>query len=276
MSDYKMGNTHPLLYQRPQAAPTMGNIRQAEKAVEQLRAAGSLARRFARLDEVQAIWRPQAGAMERAAGGGLFGHLRPKGSLPAGGLTLPGVTMTWEKFQRVVLPTAEQIDFYVPTCRENYTAFCTAVNPDAPSILQWDLLEKRNPVSWYVWYGGSLPIQFGLMAAEWCPVTAITLQPSSWFGAKCEHQGEAVVFLLEGARETRIDAGAAIFPETLKSEFHGIRATIEAYSRSAELSGREAGSACGIRLQKGASWPNALFRVRAGGNTAEYRLDRWD
>ena len=49
---------HPLQYQRPQAAPKAGNIAQAEKVVAQLDAAGALARRFARVEEIQALWRP--------------------------------------------------------------------------------------------------------------------------------------------------------------------------------------------------------------------------
>ena len=42
---------NPLKYQRPQAAPTVGNIAQAEKIVQKLGIANSLKRRFARLEE---------------------------------------------------------------------------------------------------------------------------------------------------------------------------------------------------------------------------------
>ena len=44
-----------------------------------------------------------------------------------------------------------------------------------------------------------------------------------------EHHGAGVLFVLAGARESRQD-GSALFPEILKSEFHGIRSVIEAYS----------------------------------------------
>jgi hypothetical protein len=43
---------HPLQYQRPQAAPKVGAIAQAEKLVEQLGIVRSLKRRFARLDDL--------------------------------------------------------------------------------------------------------------------------------------------------------------------------------------------------------------------------------
>lgn len=265
---------HPLQYQRPQAAPAAGNIAQAEKIVAQLGAAGALERRIARLDEIEAIWRPKP-IETKPADEGVFGHLTPKGAAaPAKSMDIPAQTMTWDKFQRTVLPTAEAIELYTGT-NENFTAFVTAVNPDAPPILQWDTDERRNPMSWYVWNGGASPRQYSLRENAFHKVSAVSLKPSMWNpDLKMEHQGEAVCFLLDGARETRV-AGAALFPEILKSEFHGIRSTIEAYSRRAKMEGLEEGSACGLMLSKGNSW-KARIRVTSKGQTLEYKLDRWD
>lgn len=265
---------HPLQYQRPQAAPSAGAIAQAEKIVEQLGAAGSLARRFARLEEVEAIWKPKQ--QQEVKREGVFGHLKAKGAPEPINMAVPPVTMTWDKFQRTVLPDADSIEFYARAARDNYAALVTAVNADAPPILQWDNLERRNPVSWYVWNGGSAPEQFGLQRGAACPVSAITLKPSMWGGSddKFSHQGQAVLFILEGAKETR-QAGAALFPEILKSEFHGIRSVIESYSRSAEIEGIENATACGILLGKGGNWEH-LFRVTTKGRAVDYRLDRWD
>src|SRR5690348_266159 len=69
---------HPLRYQRPQALPSAGNIQQAEELVAKLGIAASLRRRYARLDEIKALWRP-ALAEEAPAAGGVFAHLKPKG-----------------------------------------------------------------------------------------------------------------------------------------------------------------------------------------------------
>lgn len=264
---------HPLQYQRPQAAPDAGAIKQAEKVVEQLGAAGSLARRFARLDEVEAIWKPTA--TEAPKREGAFGHLKAKGEAETVSMRVPPATMTWEKFARTVLPEAEQIEFHVRAHRDNFTALVTAANADAPPILQWDLAERRNPVSWYVWNGGSAPAQYGLSVGNWYQIAAITLKPSMWNDAtKHAHQGEGVIFIIEAARETRM-AGAALFPEILKSEFHGIRSVIEAYSQNAEIAGIENATACGIMLHKGSSWAH-VFRVTTKGRAVEYQLDRWD
>jgi hypothetical protein len=265
---------HPLRYQRPQAAPSAGNIAQAEKVVAQLAEAGALARRFARLEEVQALWVPRTSSPEKAPGEGVFAHLKPKGIPPVPEMTRPPVTITWTKFLQSVLYEAERIEYRVPQ-QGNFCALVTAVDPAAPPILQWDSAEDRNPVSWYVYHAGSPAAQWGLPAYALVPVTAITYQPSMWKG-DFTHQGKSVLFLLAGARDTGMKgAGLALFPEILKSEFHGIRATIEAFSRAGQLAGAEEASACGIRLQQGQPWAER-FRVQSEGAVIDYVLDRWD
>jgi hypothetical protein len=263
---------HPLRYQRPQTAPTAGAIAAAEKTVQQLQAAGSLLRRFCRVDEVQALWRP-APRKNEAPADGVFGHLKPKPAQPATNIRIPAQTMTWEKFQRTVLPTAERIEFLAPD-RGSYVALVTAVHADAPPILQWDCADARNPVSWYFWHGGSTAASFGLRGGQFHDVEAVTLKPSMWNGG-FEHQGAGVLFIIAGARESR-QAGAAIFPEILKAEFHGIRSAIEAYSRSASIEGMNEPHAAGVMLTKGDNSWNATLRVWSAGRSQEYRLDRWD
>lgn len=260
----------PLAYQRPQAAPTAGAIAAAEKVMQQLGAAGALARRFARVDEVQALWRP-APKKDEAPAGGVFGHLKPNGA-EAPNMSIPAQTMTWDKFQRTVLPSAERIEFLAPS-RGSYTALVTAVNADAPPILQWDRDDARNPVSWYFWHGGSLAAQFGLSGGRFYDVAAVALKPSMWNGWN-EHQGAGVMFIIADARETRV-AGAALFPEILKAEFRGIRSVLEAYSRGASIAGMREPHAAGVMLEKGQPW-NAEVRVWSAGRSLDYRLDRWD
>ena len=263
---------HPLAYQRPQAAPTAGAIAAAEKIMQQLGAAGSLARRFARLDEVQALWKP-APAKDAPATEGVFGHLKPKGAEAVPSMTIPAQTMTWDKFQRTVLPTAERIEFRAPSVGA-YTALVTAVNADAPPILQWDREDARNPVSWYFWKGGSSAASFGLGAGAFVPVDAVAFKPSMWNGGN-EHQGQGVLFVLAGARESKM-AGAALFPEILKAEFHGIRSVLEAYSRGASIEGMKEPHAAGVMLTKGDKAWQATVRVWSGGKSLDYCLDRWD
>ncbi len=269
---------HPLQYQRPQVAPSAGNIAQAEKTIEKLKAAGSLERRFARLDELDLTWWPAPEQQKPPdIGGGVFSHIKPKGSAPISPLDIPPVTMTWRKFDETVLDTAERIEFYVPAGWSPYIALVTAANLDAPPILQWDTEECRNPVSWYLYNNGSSPRNWGLTSGTYHHVTGICFKPTMWNDAPSPHHSQGVIFILDGARDAKKKAGKglALFPETLKSAYHGIRKTIEAFSNSAFLQGADEASACGISLTKGEDW-NFTFRVFADGAKTDYKLDRWD
>lgn len=260
---------NPLQYQRPQAAPRVGNIEQAEKLIAEMGLESSLRRRFARLDDLQALWLPKAAEQPKQTGG-IFGHLKAYGQTTAEPLTMSAQPITWEKFARTVLPTAIKMQVYT----EAYMNFCgmvTAVDPEAPQILQWD-----NPVSWYVYSGKSQPRQWSLPAHEWVDVTAVTLQPSMWTDPeRYAHQGKSVIFVLDGARDLETKrAGLGLFPEILKSELHSIRATIEAYSRSKEIEGGDEASANGIKI--GLKETGGKIRVTTSLGTAVYTIDRWD
>lgn len=266
---------HPLRYQRPQAAPAAGNIAQAERVVESMGIRASLRRRFARLDEVRALWRPKPADPPRP---GVFGHLTPKGTVEEAPTTLSTVTMTWDKFRRSVLPTADRIEYWADDRPGPYAGLLTAADPDAPPILQWDRPDRRNPVSWYLWHGGSLPIQWGLVPGRWHDVEAVALKPSLWDDESDRRHGDGVLFLLRGAADSR-RSGLALFPETLRSDLHGIRATIEAFSRSGAIEDGAGPPACGVLLATAGTAgfpPGREFRVTSGPVKRVYILDRWD
>jgi len=265
---------HPLQYQRPTAAPAAGNIAQAEKTIEQLGITASLRRRFARLDEIETIWCPAPPAAPTQPEG-VFSHLRAKNAPRAADpLVMPPQVITWVKFAETVLPQAEQIEVFVSGAM-NFCALLTAVDADAPPILQWDRVEARNPVSWYVYASGSLPERWSLHSASFVPATAVTYQPSMWGDpAHSIHHGKGAIIILDGARDTE-QSGLALFPETLQASLHGIRATIEAYSRTQQLEGREEASACGVRISA-ESPANVALRVRTALGWSQYRIDRWD
>jgi hypothetical protein len=262
---------HPLRYQRPQAAPSAGNIKQAEELFAKLGLAPALPRRFARLDEIQAIWRPTLRAAAPPSGG-VFSHLNPKGEAPLRALELPATKMTWTKFESVILPEAREIECAAPS-QGAYCGLVTAVDPLAPPLLQWDSEAQRNPFSWYLWMGGSTDRQFGIHG--WTPVDALTRKPPAWFDAeRHKHQGDGIVVVLRGAKDSREPSGC-LFPEILKAELHGVRATIEAFSRGAKLGGREEASACGLMLA-GDQWSARLRVTDASGDRRTYEIDRRD
>jgi hypothetical protein len=261
----------PTQYQRPQVAPSAGNLEEAERVVEKLGIAESLKRRYARVEELQALWVP---APPKPAGGGVFAHIKPKGTVSLQGLVNHALTpITWDKFSRTVLPEATSIEALVPG-HGSFIGLLTAEDKDAPPILQWDREDRRNPVSGYLYNYGSHAHRWGLVGGEYRKVTAVTLQPSMW-NPGFEHHGNAAIFILDGAMDANLAGNSlGLFPEILRSELHGIRASIEAYSKSKSPSGASEGSACGISFANGN--PISVRVTTPSGVVSHYRIDRWD
>jgi hypothetical protein len=271
---------NPLQYQRPQAAPTLGNIQRAEEIFEKLGLQSALNRRFARIDEIEKMWVPKEKSKDVTTNtDGVFGHLKPNPNPKKPlGLELPPFTMTWKKFYETVLPNAEKIEFYIENYLENFTAIVTAADPNAKPIIQWDNEEKRNPYSWYLYYDGSTYYRWNLQPG-YCNVTAITYYPSLWY-EKNSHHSKGIILLLEGAKDTlyssgNTGSGNGLFPEILKSELREVRSTIEAYSRDASIEGYEESSACGVAYGEHTN-RNITLRVTTETSTLTYKIDRWD
>jgi hypothetical protein len=278
--DEKMG---PLQYQRPQALPSEGAIRRAEEIVEKLGIKDSLPRRFAKLSDIQAFWTPKVGHAVEPQGAGVFSHLQAKDQVKPGAIEQPATTMTWEKFAKTVLPEALEIECFAPQVG-NYFAFVTAQNPDAPPILQWDTPEKRNPVSCYVYHGGSYATRWGLPAGYYVPVTAIAHGPHQWNdpeGTKFAHQGKRIFFILKGAKDTQYTHSGLFFPECLKNELREVRSVLESYANTGVISGKDEAEACGLTVTANAgrgsneNWGLTL-RVRTQHEWLTIKLDRWD
>ena len=258
-----------------QVAPTEGNIKRAEEIFTKLGLAASLKRRFAYLEEIQTIWKPApARAEETKDAGGLFSDLTPKSGpkkvTPI--VETPPVAITFEKFCKKVLPEALEIEVKMsPTV--NLGAFVTAIEPDAPPILQWDSEEDRIPVSWYIYNGGSSPHDWGSSAGSWVRATAVALQPSQWRDPEgFSHLGKHAMILLEGIYDKRIRE-LALFPSTLRSELHEVRSTIERHSKTRKLENNTEATACGLMLPTGFG-TNIRVKTKLGHNT--YQISAWD
>lgn len=267
---------NPDVYQRPQAAPTEGNVKRGEEIVAKLGVAKSLERRFARLDELKTIWEPKK-AETPAATGGVFGGVKTKGAkAEPKSMNVPTTNITFDKLRRLHLPNAEKVEVYVFSGNQPFMAFVTAEHADAPPILQWDEAEARNPVSVYTYTSGSPAVQWGLGHGRFHEVTGIALRPHMWGGEeKYPHQSKGAIFVLEGCVDRKEHQGNALFPETLISDLREIRATIEAYSRNADLGGREQASACGIGISAGQG-SKVHVRLTINNQTVEYMVDHWD
>lgn len=261
----------PLQYQRPQEPPKAGAILQAEKLVEQMGLAPAFARRFATLDDLETLWKPIPTKENAAPAPGLFSKVKPKGVAPRKELDVPPQTMTWAKFAKNVLPTAHGIELFVPV-HANFTALLTAAFADAPPLIQWDKEDKRNPVSWYLYSGGSLSSRWGLSSSTWVEVPAIIDVPANWNGGKSSYEG--VMLILDGAHD-KTHKGSALFPEIIRSELHGVRAVIESYSKENDLIPNVGEPAAGLWI--GTNTQKIHLRARGeDGAWMKYNIDRLD
>lgn len=263
---------HPLKYQRPTVVK-QGTIDRAERIVGELRSAGALERRFAKLSDVHGLWVPGRSADSQIPKG-VFGHLREKSVTTPCPIVLPAKPVTWEKFARTVLPDARTLEVFVPAGKSSFFGLVTAANAAAPPILQWDSLERRNPVSWYFYHTGSFPTQWGMEAGAWAKVTKVAEMPPHWFEPeKFKHHPRQILLILEGCRDLSYTRGAAFFPEQLRNEYHEIRSVMEGYAKTAVIEGAAEGNANGIAING-----NVVVKVRVTTNlgVATYDIDRLD
>lgn len=264
----------PLQYQRPQAPPSEQNIAQAEKVVAQLGAKGALGRRYARIGDVKAMWKPRV-AEAPAQDGSVFGHLKKPKAAPLVGL--PQRTFTWVKFRDQILPLATKLEVLTPRGAGQFCALITAVNPDAPPLLQWDHPDARNPVSWYFINEGSLATAWNLRPNTYVQVTAITRKPSMWNEERpAKNHGDGVIFLLEGAKPTHHQRGGGMFVESMRSEFHAVRRTLEAHFLSTPIADADTASACGLSLGASSQKLDLTIRYETPTETGTILIDRWD
>lgn len=264
----------PSKYQRPQAPPTAGNIAQAEKILEKMAIERSLHRRLAYIEDIKLFWSPSPlPAPSNGTSGRVFAHLlNPLADSSEVQLTSKPVTMTFAKFARTVLPHAHGLRFLVPH-HGNFATFTTAVYPDAPPIIKWDKLEARNPVSWYYYVNGSPANRWGLSAGSYANILGLASSPASWNKSDEPASRDCVFIILEGSRDSS-PVSLGLFPETLRTELHSVRATIEAHSKSRAMPEPEKGAvmASGYVIGNG----TATIEVMTKEGRATYTIDRME
>lgn len=267
-------------YMRPKAAPAEGTIAQAEKLAEQLNLMPALARRVAHMADVQEwLWEPQLEwkkSREESTAVGAFAHLRtPKPSQGIGHIPLGA--MTWRKFYRDILPTADKIFVTVPEI-DNYACLATAVNPDSRPILQWDEEGERNPVSWYTYVRGSTARDFNLPTGHKRQVLGICDLPCNWNDRVAGKHGDGFLLIISEARDRR-RPGLALFPEFLKSELHSVRSVIEAHSNKTPMLMPSYGvqHAAGLLRTTAGNWPRPIeLTIHRGSLSSIVSIDRME
>jgi hypothetical protein len=271
ISDRWEKKMHPTNYRRRKAAPTDGQIAQANKVFETLEAEKALGRRFAKLEEIFPYWMPKPIDIPT---GGIFDSLKKVGS-GISPLVLPETKMTWEKFRNEVLKDCREISLYVPHGRKlPFFGMVTAEHPDAPPIIQWDN-DPRNPFSWYFYEGISAPIMWNVPSDTWVEVKAICDSPPHWYSDKFKHFPENALLILSGCRPTDERPGGGMFNEILRSEYRETESVLEAFFQKQLISGRTEGTANGWAIQKGNVCQTRL-KVKTKLGEAKYLIDRWN
>ncbi|BCO16235.1 hypothetical protein_gp182 [Bacillus phage vB_BceM_WH1] len=142
----------PSTFMRAQAAPSANALREAERTWQKLEEAGmvskdSLKRKYAKIEQVpEMTWEPKLKvAPKPVETGSVFGHITPreKKVTAVKDNTLASKIMTWDKFQRTILPTADKIEALIDN-PDRFMALITSAVEGAPNMLQWD-----NEFSWY-------------------------------------------------------------------------------------------------------------------------------
>lgn len=272
----------PMKYQRAQVAPSAGNVKRAEDIVRKLGIERSLLRRPATFRDLNTVWIPTLEIQDAHVGkkpvavGGVFGNVATKTVAPEAPrrqrMKLPQQTMTWAKFKQTILPTAEQIDVWVPNAAAHIAGFLSAQDVSAPPILAWDYEDARNPASWYIYNGGSSPRDWNITYG-WNRCTGIALHPALWNESRpLPQQGSGGAFLIQGAYDTR-NPGPCLFPEILQSDLREVRSTIEGYNRSTRIPNAKQDAVAGLVFGQSTA---VRIMVKTATTEGEILIDRWE
>lgn len=276
----------PENYMRPKAAPSEGNVKEAEKIVSSLGLESALQRRYATLDEIKTIWKPsEVSNKNDVNSSSIFGDLETKESKNkriTDYIKLGTIMTSVEEFVTSVLPRAKEIymDFsnYNKNEKFHFCGILTQNDPNANPIIMWDNKDERNPFSLYTYYEGSCKEQWNIKESI-VKVTAVTNNPACWLHDKYSHF-ESCIFILEGCKDLNSNVAMSLFPEILIRDLYPVRSTIEAYSNSHYLLGIENATACGITTpvrttdRKKYKHPFELIVISDIGNI-RYELVSW-
>jgi hypothetical protein len=274
----------PVNYMRPIAAPTAGNIAMAEQLFSSLGLTKEDMRREyltpGDIPEGVYMFRDRQHPPLTTSKEGVFDHLIPKntsskqsqqhgdGSI----LDDPPASMSFSAFAKKVLPTATKVEYKLPAKTHIY--FLITGRKGTKPLMQWH--DDINRVSWYTHVEAGSVSSYGL-SPGWTIVPYIVPFPHLWDAIpasttfplsedraafKYYHGKNGFRYLigLDGVDEQE-ETELSLFPTFLKSKFHGVRSTIEAYSKAGRIE-RLAGTPMvgGVEIKKSKDIKH-LFKV---------------
>jgi hypothetical protein len=260
---------HPLKYQRPTTVK-QGNIVAADKFIEDNGYADSFKRKFATFDDVapRLLWTPREEQKKKV---GLFSSTIEVPEVKEIYISDQVKEVTWFNFSGI-LSQALKIEVKLENKKMPFVGILTEAVRGSKPILQWDLENNRNPLSHFFFHTGSTPSQWG-MTLGWQTVDGIMYAPWMHTIPEATHFSPFAIFVMKKMR-CSVLGGSAIFPEHLKSEFHHLRGTIEAYSEKTNARPAAATRTPGANgLATGGDY---LIRVTMPNSAQLFRIDRWN
>lgn len=255
----------PLLYLRPQAAPTASHIAVAERLMQTLGITENDMRRkeltHSEIPESVVMWARKKHCENKSSSKprGIFSKLKPRapgsGSSPSpskhGKIShVPPTPISFTQFMTSVLPNASKLEYHLAARSRLY--FCITGLEGTKPLMQWHC--DQNRASWFT-YRDPLPVKdHGLRPDTFSEVSCIIPFPHLWDGApvtttlpllpaeseqfRYYHKNHGFRYLLcldNITLESGSNLSLCLFPTVMKSKFHGVRRTIEAFSNENHL-----------------------------------------
>ncbi|PGH05338.1 hypothetical protein GX51_03059 [Blastomyces parvus] len=282
----------PDTYLRPQAPPKAGNIVVAEKLFEELGltkddmarkhlSPSDIPKEVYMFQDIQIKHKASKQEPEKKKEG-IFADVIPRAvskSNPntdgdSDGLD-PPKSISFSNFVRTVLPTAKEIE--VKLSEKEYLYFLITGYPGSKPLMQWHT--KENLVSYFTFKNRVSTTKYNLHPG-WNQVSAVIPLPHLWdampaaktfpllpddareFKHYHRKRGLAYLICIDNIEERTSVTGLSLFPSMLKSEFHSVRATIEAYSNAGQIQDPPGKYVGGVTVSRSSSeHTKRLYRV---------------
>ncbi|OJD15337.1 hypothetical protein AJ78_04382 [Emergomyces pasteurianus Ep9510] len=282
----------PKVYLRPQKHPKAGNIAVAEKLFEELGLTkGDMARKYLGLRDIpEDIYlfrdihvKQKAPKKEPKEGEGIFSNVIPR-SVPKPKTKADeknsaekdnAKSISFSSFVQTILPTAKKVEIQIE--EKEYLYFLITGLPGSKPLMQWHT--KENLVSPFTFTSPVSTRKYNLKPG-WNQVNAVFPFPHLWdaipavknfplppsdapeFKHYHHKHGFRYIVCLDSIEENNGKTGLCLFPSMLKSEFHPVRATIEAYSRAGTIEDPPDNYIGGISVSRSSSQhTKRLYRV---------------
>ncbi|OAX81555.1 hypothetical protein ACJ72_04099 [Emergomyces africanus] len=281
----------PKIYLRPQKPPKAGNITVAEKLFEELGLTkNDMARKYLGLCDIpEKIYmfrdihvKPKAPKKEKKEQAGIFANVIPR-STPKSKAKKdensteidPPKSISFSHFAHTILPTAKKLEIQVE--EKEYIYFLITGHPGSKPLMQWHT--KDNLVSPFTSTNPVSTRKYNLKTG-WNQVNAVFPFPHLWDALPAAKKfpllpsgapefkhyhgkhGFRYLVCLDSIEEKMKRVGLCLFPSMLKSEFHPVRATIEAYSRAGAIEEPPDNYVGGISVSRSSSThTKRLYRV---------------